>query len=308
VNEGARQPLSHAPELEVSIVLLTYQHAAFVRRAVRSIYEQRGVARAELIAADDSSPDGTGRMLRELASEAPAWLEVRLLSRPARLGMHANLLDALGEVRAPLIALLEGDDYWCCPDKLARQLHVLATDPAVYLVGHRTAVETGAELRRVEWRLHPWRTRFDVGDYVQRLFLHTSSIVMRHHSDLPAWLLHIMQLDQALVTLGARQNCREIHLLPEFMSVYTRHPGGITNSPAHRDKARALWSHARLICGLLRARPWLPRIALRRKLAEVRFQRRAVGLGPWRRCLWCLRHPIIAGRLVVYSLHAAFCA
>jgi len=108
-----------------------YNEGPYIVAAVRSVLDQ---SRAEwidaIVIADDGSDAATLAVLREIES----WdVRIRVLYGPGGVGLPGQRRVAIAETDAPVLAILDGDDLWT-PDKLERQLPVLATDDAVGLV------------------------------------------------------------------------------------------------------------------------------------------------------------------------------
>lgn len=102
----------------------------FIEESVRSILAQ-SFGGFEFVIGDDGSTDGTSNVLRRLASEDS---RIRLLKREQRSGLAASANWVVGETRAPLVAIMHGDDR-AYPDRLGRQLELLESEPDAQLVG-----------------------------------------------------------------------------------------------------------------------------------------------------------------------------
>jgi hypothetical protein len=101
----------------VAAIMPTYNHGAFVGRAIESVLAQTSDS-WELVVVDDGSTDGTLDIVRSYRDP-----RIRVIARDHggmyRLGeLYRAALEAS---TAPLLAILEGDDTWP-PDKLARQI------------------------------------------------------------------------------------------------------------------------------------------------------------------------------------------
>lgn len=102
---------------DVSIITITYNHERYIRACVESVLAQ-GVQAWEQIVLDDGSTDRTGDVVRQFND-----LRIRYV-RQERQGIEAlahTYNRALALCRAPVIAILEGDDAWP-REKLAEQL------------------------------------------------------------------------------------------------------------------------------------------------------------------------------------------
>lgn len=96
-----------APTPAVSVLMPTYGHAAFIRRAIESLRAQT-VTEWELWVVDDASPDGTREVVRPLLSDR----RIHYHRLPSNRGLGAALNAALARSRAPLVAYLPSDDVY----------------------------------------------------------------------------------------------------------------------------------------------------------------------------------------------------
>jgi hypothetical protein len=111
----------------VSVLMPTYGHAAFIRRAVASLLAQ-SVADWELIVVDDGSPDGTEAVLAPLLGDR----RVSYVRQEQNQGLGAALNVALNLARAPIVAYLPSDDLYH-PGHLAGLLAALEAHPDAIL-------------------------------------------------------------------------------------------------------------------------------------------------------------------------------
>lgn len=96
----------------ISVVIPTYNRAAFVADAVRSVLDQVGVA-LEVIVVDDGSTDETARVLAAFGDKVHYIVQNNAGASAARnTGIRA--------ATTPLVAFLDSDDLWL-PGKLALQ-------------------------------------------------------------------------------------------------------------------------------------------------------------------------------------------
>ena len=110
----------------ISVVIPTFNRAAFVGEAVRSVLGQRGAAEdVEIIVVDDGSTDDTGESLRSLPGN------VRYIRRE-RSGVSAARNLGITESKGEWIAFLDSDDLWL-PGKLCAQMKFFADHPEIPL-------------------------------------------------------------------------------------------------------------------------------------------------------------------------------
>lgn len=119
--------IKEQPVITVSVI--TYNHARFVRQALDSILMQDVNVPYEVIVMDDASTDGTQDILCEYRRKHPDI--IRLYMRRHNSGAWPTKNGwFLGErVRGRYSAVLEGDDYWTDPHKLQMQYDFLVAHP-----------------------------------------------------------------------------------------------------------------------------------------------------------------------------------
>lgn len=109
----------------VSVCCITYNHAPYIAKTLDGFIAQRTSFPIEILVHDDASTDGTAEILREYERRHPDLIKP-IYQREnqysqGRRPSHFNYERARGE----FIALCEGDDYWCDPLKLEKQVAAL---------------------------------------------------------------------------------------------------------------------------------------------------------------------------------------
>src|SRR5258708_13564250 len=113
----------------VTALIDTYNHEAFIEKAIDSVLQQDFPAvDTEILVVDDGSTDRTPEVTRKFAPK------VRLL-RKVNGGQGSAFNAAIPEAQGAIVAFLDGDDL-LAPNKLTRVADVFAKDAAVGLVGH----------------------------------------------------------------------------------------------------------------------------------------------------------------------------
>jgi len=111
---------------KVSVALITYNHANYIREAVQGILDQRGDIDMEVVLGDDQSTDDTVERVKGLFSET--GVKLRVLPTDRKWGMLGNWHRTIVACIGDYVALLEGDDAWADPYKLMDQITLLDTD------------------------------------------------------------------------------------------------------------------------------------------------------------------------------------
>jgi glycosyltransferase involved in cell wall biosynthesis len=144
----------------VSVIIPTYEGAAFVRETIESVLAQT-YEPIEIVVVDDASTDGTPDIVAGYGEH------VRLERGHERLGPTRRRNEAISLARGELIAWLDQDDLWL-PEKTEKQVEVMLARPDVGLVytGYEAFDdETGEAI--------PWRERESEaeGDVLVPLFV-----------------------------------------------------------------------------------------------------------------------------------------
>jgi glycosyltransferase involved in cell wall biosynthesis len=242
----------------LSVLLTAFDQEPYVGEALESALAQRREFPVEVVVGVDASGDGTAEVVRRFERARPEV--VRALVHARRLGLHGNFAAAYAAARGRYLALLEGDDLWTDPEKLARQVALLEARPEVVLCGHTVEVVTADGRRLGTIPEAPYGSAPSRREFVARLCdFHTSSLVFRNvfGGALPEPLrdertrVVDLPLKLALVARG------EVAFLPETMSRFRRRPDSASSAiddEGWRDVAlRALRDARPALSGELRA-------------------------------------------------------
>ncbi len=197
----------------VSIVTPAYNSAAHIEATLRNVYEQT-LRNFEIIIVDDGSTDDTVAIARRIAKDAPAHIQVRIISQ-ANAGPSAARNAGVAAARAPLVALLDSDDFWA-PRKMERQKEIMAESPEALATSCRWAAvgATGEPTGRTGGvRGHT----IDVYGLCLRNAIATSATVFRREA-----------FDQAGGFDNRIRTCEDLDL---WLRIAALKPGAIITSP-----------------------------------------------------------------------------
>ena len=106
----------------ISVILPTYNRAAWLRDSIGSVLQQEGVD-LELLVIDDGSTDDTEALVASIKDER---IKYHKLPHTGRLSAMKNF--AIDRSSGEFIAFMDSDDLWT-PGKLARQHELLEAHP-----------------------------------------------------------------------------------------------------------------------------------------------------------------------------------
>ncbi len=221
----------------VNVCVQTYQHANYIKQCLDGILIQVTSFPFEILLGEDDSSDGTREICIEYAEKYPNKIRLFLHHRENNIKINGNptgrfnFLYNLYNARGKYIALCEGDDYWTDPLKLQKQVDFLERNKEYSGCFHYTQIiKENGELGRM-FGQNSNKIDFNAENTFSVLSLfHTSSFVfLREALELPVWFSKIVSGDMALFSIIAAKG--KLRCLPEEMSIYRKHEGGITNTP-----------------------------------------------------------------------------
>lgn len=221
-------------DVMVSVLLTTYNQAAFIREALDGVLMQETDFAWELLVGEDCSTDGTRAIVEEYAARHPT--RIRAVLQERNIGGHANFDSLLRQARGRYIAWVEGDDAFVDPQKLARQVAYLEAHPEAAICFHRARiVRADGQERRSNKRQ---RTGTGLADICVRCYIRTPTVMWRAGlvSSLPEWVHALPSGDWPLFVLLAEHG--SIGFLEREMSMLRRHARGVW-SGMNRAEQRA---------------------------------------------------------------------
>lgn len=139
---------------QVSVVIPSYNHAAFIAEAVESVLAQTHHD-LELIVVDDGSRDNSLKILERVSDS-----RLKVIPQENQ-GAHAAINRGLHAATGEYLSILNSDDSWH-PQRLEKLLAVVETDPEIVLAG----------------------------TYIEIIDSHGKSLGIKHgYRDCPPWLL-----------------------------------------------------------------------------------------------------------------------
>jgi glycosyltransferase involved in cell wall biosynthesis len=220
--------------MDVSVILLTYNHERFLTQAIESVLAQRTRTPFELLISEDCSTDRSREIIDEFAARHPDRIPVFLSEH--NLKSNESTLRALRAARGRYLAFVDGDDYWTSNDKLQRQVDFLDMHGQCAMCFHNAIVvrDDGSTLKR-EVTATNLPTITELPNLLRGNYIAGCSAMIRRDvlQDIPAWYEHVNFGDWPLYVFAAQRG--SIGFLPEAMGAYRVHEGGAW-SFATRDR------------------------------------------------------------------------
>ena len=221
----------------VSVKVVTYNHAPYIRQCIESILMQKTTFPFELVIGEDCSTDGTREIVLDYTQKYPEI--IRVVTSESNVGGRENSKRALLTCQGEFIALCEGDDYWIDPLKLQKQFETIIKTEATMVV-HSTFVvfyqDGNASIETKIRRAGSESGFLDLNDILSgKALIHTSSFFYRSEilKNMPSWYYEAPVGDLPIKVISGTLG--RIYYIDEIMSVYRKGvPGSYTD---HKRKS-----------------------------------------------------------------------
>lgn len=226
-------------DLKLSIALTTYNHEAFIGKALDSILSQKVNFKYEIVIGEDNSSDNTRKIILSYIEKYND--KIKLLESNNNLGYTKNFDLTLRECKGEYIAIFDGDDIMS-PGKLQKQVTFLDNNFDFVMVGHLVNSfdsETGYIINQ----LGPSRkkTFYTIEDLIKYGSFFANSSKMFRRIDLPISGIdyNIKYIADWYITMEIVKN-KKIGIIWEILSDYRVHTNSIMKSLKGKDNFRDL--------------------------------------------------------------------
>lgn len=122
-------------KIKVSVIMLVYNHEKYLQQAIESVIEQQVDFEYELLIGEDKSTDNSLQIIRKYEHKYPNIIKV--FSREKNYGAVRNSYDLYMHSSGQYMTHLEGDDYWCDPNRMQKQVDFLEAHKEYIACAHK---------------------------------------------------------------------------------------------------------------------------------------------------------------------------
>ncbi|MHB8544909.1 MAG: glycosyltransferase family 2 protein [Leptospirales bacterium] len=225
---------------KISIMVVTYNHERYIVQALDSILMQQRDFSIEVNVIDDASTDRTQEIVRSYQERYPGVVQCFFNERNVgHVATQLNTVRGFRTLQGEYFALLEGDDYWTDPRKLAKQIGYLDSHLECVACGHDTLkVYEDPDKEPEHFLPHKafGRARATIDDLIAlAAVFHLSSVVYRNvFQDDPPLCLADGYSCEATINMVYGQFGYFYHM-PGYMSVYRVHGAGLFSTRSQED-------------------------------------------------------------------------
>ncbi|PRY48318.1 glycosyl transferase family 2 [Arcticibacter pallidicorallinus] len=218
-------------EVMVSICCITYNHEKYIAEAIDSFLMQETSFQYEILIGEDSSSDGTKAILADYVARYPGRIQV--FSSETNLGAVKNFTNVLKRSKGKYIAFCDGDDFWTDAKKLQKQVDFMeGNDDYIICCHYSQVIDDQGKTVYVSDDMIP--LEYSYGDLLagNRKETRVASMLMRSTKEIleiekNRWLYSTYGTDTFVKLLAVAVSGKKIFVLPELMSCYRVHGGGI---------------------------------------------------------------------------------
>ena len=241
-------------EIKVSVALLSYKHAKYIRQCLDSILAQKVDFKYEIVVGEDCSEDGTKEILLEYKEKYPDIFV--LLLNEKNMGASRNSLNVSAHLRGQYVCPCESDDFWLDGSRMQKQADFLDAHPEVVAVaGNYCSVDEVGENPKVVLSAELLERYYTLDDYLDRGMVLHSNTIMRRREAIPSLDPRYRQMRISEPTMGdvwARvlmYTKGSIYAMPDmFLAHRVSYSDG--TSYTYQQKTRAL-EHAYMYCRIV---------------------------------------------------------
>ncbi len=217
----------------VSVIIITYGHEKFIKKAIDGVFIQLTDFDLELIIADDSSPDKTELIVKKAIGCAPKNILVKYTRHTKNIGSMLNFKWAINQASAKYIAICDGDDFWTDPHKLQKQVDILEKNSDISISYHNCQVinEDGTPIRFVYSENYNKKT-IDLIDLINGDYAKICTVVFRNSKNIDLERV----IDDDTLSMEILRDGKVAHYVEDTMSVYQLHQGGIWSLKSAKER------------------------------------------------------------------------
>lgn len=218
-------------EIMVSICCVTYNHEKYIAECLDGFLMQKTNFKYEIIVGEDCSTDNTRIIIDEYCLKYPD--KIRLITSTVNVGSIKNQLRTFDNAKGKYIAMCDGDDYWIDPLKLQKQVNFMESRlDSVICCHYSRVIDDKGEL--IFENPRPKKLEFEYEDVLlgKKEETRICSLMLKNKKQIIQisshdWYYRTYGADTFLKLYALAKEGGKIYVLPEVMSVYRLHTGGI---------------------------------------------------------------------------------
>ena len=232
-------------DILVSICCITYNHEKYIAQAMEGFLMQKTNFKYEILVGEDCSTDGTKKIVEQYCRQYPDLIKPVFFEK--NVGARKNGILTREKATGKYMAFCEGDDYWTDPYKLQKQVDFLENNPDYIICCHYSkVVDENDKLIYVDKSPKPLEYSYEDMFLGRKRETRTASMLFRNAGEIrdlanKQWFLNCYNGDKFYKLFLTAETKKKIYVLPEVMSCYRIHEGGVwskANPKMKKKKSR----------------------------------------------------------------------
>ncbi len=210
--------------MKVSVLMLTYNQEVYIDEAIRSVMLQQCDFAYELVIGEDCSTDDTLAHCKAWQQKHPG--QIRIVKQAVNIGLARNFVESYKALRGQYVAICEGDDWWCSPYKLQRQVDWMEAHPSYSCCFHRV-INYYQDTNIKSLSNGGQKSEMTILDLAASNTISNVSALFRRElfGEMPQWMQEVSTYDYAIHLMNAEYG--PIHYMKTPMAVYRQHSNAI---------------------------------------------------------------------------------
>lgn len=210
----------------VSVKMITYNHVAYITKAIEGVLNQKTNFKYELVIGDDYSNDGTTVIIENYYHNFPEI--IKPIIRKRNIGPKLNAENLNNYLSGKYVALCEGDDYWIDPYKLQKQVDFMESNTEYSMCFHNAFVLKGNSNEMKLFASLEDR-EYTPNEILVNWLVPTASVLFRkEYLNNKIYDKNYIFTDIALFLTLCEYG--KVRCLNETMAIYRRHETGLTQN------------------------------------------------------------------------------
>lgn len=221
---------TQSTEIIVSICCITYNHEKYLAKAIEGFLMQKTNFQFEIIIGEDYSTDATRNIIENYRLKHPS---IQVITSESNVGAMQNEVRVQQLAKGKYVAMCEGDDYWTDPYKLQKQVDFLEKNHQYIICSHYSKVVNGQDqLIYQDANLIPLEYTYEDILNGNKGETRTCSLMIRNTHAIKQlryqeWYSRCNAGDRFVKLFATAVTGKKIYVLPEIMSCYRVHSGGV---------------------------------------------------------------------------------
>jgi len=242
---------NNSDDILLSVCCITYNHEKYIAQAIESLVMQKTSFKYEIVIGEDCSTDGTRKIVQCYCEKYPD--KVKMITADTNVGAVNNQVRVLKALKGKYIAMCDGDDYWSDSSKLQKQVDILEQNAEVVICCNYSKViddddkviyePSGKEAFEYTYQdlLEGRREETRISSAVIR---NTPEFKQMLEND---WYYQSYGTDVLIKLYMTGHTGGKIFVIPEVMTCYRLHNGGIYSMVDPRIRKRKLLSDFNIV-------------------------------------------------------------